>query len=566
MGTPEQDGTVARAGEATATDALVEGATAVRVIRLVTLALCAGFVAMFVLVVARRFSYPYELEWMTGSILDHIERLRSGQPLYTEPSLDWTPFLYPPLYYWLAHVPSFQACRLLSLAATLGQGACVWRLARRNGATAAWSAIAMGLFFACFGLVGFYYDLERCDSLFVSIMTFGVVLLLETRTVGRAALAGAVFGLGFFAKQPALLFSLSAGAALLLRRPKRLGIVFLALAGLVIGGGSAWWTKRTGGWFYFYVFRMPAAHGIEFELVPTVIKDLGTAFLLTLSTGVIVLPLLKIRSWSRRPGDRLVFSFILGGAFVASVTSRLHAGGDANVLMYWSTFACAATGVFCSRLEGWIVTPSGRMAIYGLVIIQLCLLFYDPRSQIPGPQQGEAQRALEQQVQALERRYGNGRVIVPYHGHLTGARNAHAMAVTDTEGPLGGIPASVRRDIAGHKFAAVLTDSTLPDLEQPVTKLMFRHYFAAERVDFPGFGLPVGLQTTPRWILLPRQQPLEEASDELLFKKVQLEMAFAELEFTAELHPAGEPQSSVERRADDLARGREVELHKGSAR
>jgi len=45
-----------------------------------------------------RVSYPLDLEWMEGGMLTHALRLRNGQPLYAEPSVDFVSFLYTPLY------------------------------------------------------------------------------------------------------------------------------------------------------------------------------------------------------------------------------------------------------------------------------------------------------------------------------------------------------------------------------------------------------------------------------------------------------------------------------------
>ena len=48
-------------------------------------------------IVARRFAYPFELEWLEGGSLIQVLRLLDGQPLYAPPSLDYIAFNYPPL-------------------------------------------------------------------------------------------------------------------------------------------------------------------------------------------------------------------------------------------------------------------------------------------------------------------------------------------------------------------------------------------------------------------------------------------------------------------------------------
>ena len=48
--------------------------------------------------VLSRFSYPYDLEWMEGGMLNHAARISDGAGIYVEPSVDFIPYLYTPLY------------------------------------------------------------------------------------------------------------------------------------------------------------------------------------------------------------------------------------------------------------------------------------------------------------------------------------------------------------------------------------------------------------------------------------------------------------------------------------
>ena len=45
---------------------------------------------------AFRLPHLFEIEWMEGSMVDHVRRVIDGQPLYVAPSLDFVPFIYPP--------------------------------------------------------------------------------------------------------------------------------------------------------------------------------------------------------------------------------------------------------------------------------------------------------------------------------------------------------------------------------------------------------------------------------------------------------------------------------------
>lgn len=60
------------------------------------------FVLLFLYTAARRMRYPYDVEWIESGILVEVMRIAHGQPLYTAPTLDYIPFLYGPLYFYLA--------------------------------------------------------------------------------------------------------------------------------------------------------------------------------------------------------------------------------------------------------------------------------------------------------------------------------------------------------------------------------------------------------------------------------------------------------------------------------
>src|SRR5262245_13820879 len=48
--------------------------------------------------IAGRVGYPYDLEWMEGGMLHHALRFQAGEGIYTEPSIEFIPYLYTPLY------------------------------------------------------------------------------------------------------------------------------------------------------------------------------------------------------------------------------------------------------------------------------------------------------------------------------------------------------------------------------------------------------------------------------------------------------------------------------------
>ena len=75
---------------------------------LIGIAAAAAVVVLFqfVEVVLARISYPFDLEWMESGIIAHVRRIAAGRPLYAEPSLEFTAFIYPPFYYYVSALVS----------------------------------------------------------------------------------------------------------------------------------------------------------------------------------------------------------------------------------------------------------------------------------------------------------------------------------------------------------------------------------------------------------------------------------------------------------------------------
>ena len=71
-------------------------------LRATILGLCGIVAGVYLLTSFASVGYPYLLEWMEGGTAEGIHRILTGQPLYVRPTLDYTPYIYPPLYFWLS--------------------------------------------------------------------------------------------------------------------------------------------------------------------------------------------------------------------------------------------------------------------------------------------------------------------------------------------------------------------------------------------------------------------------------------------------------------------------------
>ncbi len=382
------------------------------------------YVGAFLYVACSRLRYPYDLEWMEGAALEHVARIVDGRQLYVAPTIDFTPFIYTPLYYWVC-VPfvwifglGLPAMRAVSLLASLALFACLYLLVRGStrDRVAAWSSV--GLFAATYIVGGAWLDLARVDTLYLACVLAGVWLL--DRAQPRDLWAGAIFGVAFLAKQTALMVVAPICLARLLaaRGPTRLycGLATLAVVGL----STALLDHTSGGWFKYYVFELPHAHEIDpqfklgfwrndlFSNVPFAIG--ATLYALTRRRDS---PALLLR-WAAAIG-------FLGAAWA----SRLHTGGWDNVLLPALLFLAWMTGEAVGGVAGSVqaslaydATPGSiarQRGFFGvlLCLLQLGFLWYPPQQQIPSAEDRSAGDALVQRLAALP-----GPVFAPFHTHL----------------------------------------------------------------------------------------------------------------------------------------------------
>lgn len=217
--------------------------------------------------VVQRVGYPFELEWMEGSMVDHTARVVNGEPIYCAPTVDHVPYLYTPLYFYLSALAStglgldFAAPRLVNLVSMLGALALLAFAVRMERGRWLPGLLAAAVPIAGYGYVDSWYDLSRNDGPFY-LLVMATIIVLRHASLRWLPLAGALAALAFLAKQSAVfvLPSLCLGALCLgAKRGVLFGIWATLALGLTVGG----FHLATDGWFTFFVFEMPAAHGVN---------------------------------------------------------------------------------------------------------------------------------------------------------------------------------------------------------------------------------------------------------------------------------------------------------------
>lgn len=511
-------------------------------LRVIALLLGAVHLGFFAFVVVQRFRYPVELEWMSGGVWDHVARVMHHEPLYAAPDAGFIAYLYPPLHYWLSALfASFMsipaACRVVSVMGTVFTAAMVLHATRKLTGSLYWALVGLSLYVGAYSLSGFWYDLDRSDSLMTAMVMSGFVLALATENRLRLAAAGALLGAAFFAKQPAIVFFLAIVGAFVIARRIRDALVVLGAGLLVLVPTIAILSSKSDGWFWFYCWKMPSSHGIESRLITVFFVLDASKMIMLFGTTIAVLVVTAIALWKRfreaAPVNRddLLLGALVAAGFFTSATSRLHNGGFLNVLMFLTTVAAVALPVMASR---W--SKSGRgveLALLAAICLQLLQFLYDPGDASPNEGRVRDANIVQDRIRELEQQ---GDVIVHGRAHITKNPHFHIMALMDVL--RGGLPVpdDLRRGLSERKYAAYVVDEfgelTLEAIighRSELFELVTRNYYIAQRLDDREPPPLVGWIAHPSWILLPRKTALANFTIEQLERRQRAEMGIAEM-------------------------------------
>jgi 4-amino-4-deoxy-L-arabinose transferase-like glycosyltransferase len=436
-----------------------------------------AFVVQLLRIAAARLAYPFELEWMEGALVDHVRIVLAGEPLYREPSIEFTPFIYTPFYYWVCATLSrvfgvgFLVPRLVSLLAAAGNMVLIAALVGREGAGRLAVVVGIGLFAATYGLSGCWMDLARVDSLFVFLFLSGVYLARHGESMRAAVGCGAMLSLAFLTKQTGLVLAVPVllGAIALHRRR---GLVAASVFALLVVGAVFWMNHRTQGWFSYYVFEVPRQHSLRTASWRALLIDAcWRPLVVPLLLAAFALASADFATEGRHRSVVFLYAGVLASTFVMSWAALLHEDGFANVLMPYHAALAVVGGIGVGRIvraTGGAATPLGARW-QGVAMVALLAHFgslaYDRRPSVPSRRDVEAGNLMLAKLAARE-----GPVLMlgtGYYGSLAQHPeiNAHTMALTDifktgdrarNEVLLG----SLTRAIASKRFKTIVVDQS----------------------------------------------------------------------------------------------------------
>ena len=321
------------------------------------------YVLIYLFIAFNRMTYPYELEWMEGAVVDHVQRVLSGRPVYTEPSIEFVPFIYTPLYYYVSALFAavlgigFLPLRLVSTLSSIGCLAVLFHFVRRETGSPSCGILAASLFSATFLLSGAWLDIARMDSLFLFLLLGGVHLLRFARTNMSFFLAGVLTFLSIFTKQTALFVAIPAGIYCLLCLRGRARFIYPSTVLLLFGASAVAMDQVTGGWYTYYVFSVPRQNFVLHDLLGIQrVLQMSRGFWLTevvrplpVASSIALVPLIHYLA-RKRWKDSAFFILLFGGMLGTAWLFRVHIGAYTNVLLPAYAAIAVCFGIGCSLL------------------------------------------------------------------------------------------------------------------------------------------------------------------------------------------------------------------------
>jgi hypothetical protein len=473
-------------------------------------------VYLFFSVSLRRLRHPFELEWMEGGMLGHVQRLLEGKALYPEPSPEFVPFIYGPLYSYAGALvsgvtgPSLFSLRLVSFVSTLVLLAFLYRIVAYETGSRLFGLVAPCLFVATFDKSGGWFDLARVDSFALAWLVAAVDVSRRARLQRHFVAAGALLACAALSKQTcALLFPALACWVFVSGRWRALA----AFAGTCAGVGLAWSLYelvRSDGWFLYYTVELPLLHGSKNrEYLVTEFWRTEIFATLPIASGVGLLSgVLLFRL--PRPGALAFHAGVSASLLLGSYASRLHMGSYLNDLMpaYLALALVMTLGLFALGGGEARARSAWRVAVGLSIAAQLVLLPYERKEHLPKRGGNRAGLALVERFRREPRD-----VLVANHPYLAVLAGkpayAHEMANVDIFAASGD-PRGVR-DRLRERWRALFAERRFSTVVLDNDFYVFRAELEAyyRRVDDlpipPGVLVAVtGAEVGPRRVYVPK--------------------------------------------------------------
>jgi 4-amino-4-deoxy-L-arabinose transferase-like glycosyltransferase len=427
------------------------------------------WILVYLVTAAWRARFPFELEAVEGHCLQQVSRVLDGQPLYVAPSLDFVPLIYTPLYFYVAAAAAwlfgvgFFALRIVSILASLGCLALIFRIVQKQTADSYAALLATGVYAGSYNVAASWFDLARVDSLFLFLLLLAVYSMTFPSSPLRAIGTGVLIFASFMTKQTGLLTSAPLLAYSLWSRPRE----FRWLAGtllVLLPSSTILFDRAHDGWYSYYVFAVPATARLRHQYLfrfwtNDVIAPFFSAMLCCAAQVCV-----GRADKSRR--DDWLYYFFLVGAVGASWAGRMHFGGYKNAVI--PTYAALAIlfGIAVHDFSRGFEAGSSRARWLHPLVTLFCLAQFVAFAvykfpYLPKAYDVAAGRKLQDAVGAVA-----GDVFMPTQSMLAASvgktPSAQRWAIGDVlRGPGRGrelLAGEINAALTGRRFAAIVAD------------------------------------------------------------------------------------------------------------
>ncbi len=374
-------------------------------------------IGFMVFLYANHLFFSLHLDLMEGTVLQHVKQLIATHVIYSEPTPEFVPLAYNPLYYVIS-VPfvalfgaSLPTMRLVAIIAMVGIAVVMFLVIKETTHSTWWGIIGVGLFAAAYRVMDTYLDNAHSDGWFIFSALLGSYIISKNRSYAYNLVGVAVLVAGFWFKQHGVIF-VAVGLVFLLWRDgwfKSIGYVFVAG---ILGAGA-------------YLFLGPVLFGPEFlYFTYQVPRQWSTVNIFTFIRYVRYIvanyPLLSFLSvletvWAARAKFRrlTVWHFQFVAALLSGLMGSLDAGSVNNIYIPMGVWfiLLGTIGLYNVANNVRVIKRQHLDAL--AFITSFAVLLYVPASVIVSPQAQQEYREFISTLQGL-----HAQVYGPFMGQL----------------------------------------------------------------------------------------------------------------------------------------------------
>jgi len=365
----------------------------------------------------QHLSFPLNLEAMELTVLQHLQRLMDGLPLYVDPSSEFIPLAYAPLYYYLS-VPfaklfgaSLFTLRLVAVLGAIGSGVVIFFAVKEQTRSIWWSVMAVGLFAAAYRVMDTYLDNAHSDSWLLFCVLLGCYLIEKKSSRATDVVGVLILITSFWLKQHGALFAIGgvlyltwrdgiAKAWLYWILALLLGPILYALAPSLIFGPL----------FHYYTLTVPSHWSeLNFDAIKRFAGFIVKNYFFLAGIGVVT-PVVLL--WKKLEKINIWF-FMLPFAMLSGFMGALDPGSNNNVFIPMGVWfiVTGALGLYLLAEHFGAIT---RWALHLIVVgASFSLFYYQPNSVVVSPKADDAYQDLVIYLNSLD-----GEVYAPWLGPL----------------------------------------------------------------------------------------------------------------------------------------------------